>query len=175
MKVAFGCLLCETAANECLGVFCNLALPVISTRTRTIFEMMVSIHISHNNFSGDYLANELESSMTVHTNPKILLYSNGRPQWSCYESKSNGKLFTVVEKQQLLFTSFNIMQIHLKHWGIACFYHKILQFIQFCINFITSGMAFISNNESMDLIFHFNPTHTGFFLHLIFLHQLPHF
>ncbi|MFS7909633.1 hypothetical protein Hanom_Chr02g00096891 [Helianthus anomalus] len=49
-------------------------LPIIPTRTHTIFKMMVPINISKHNLPLANLRYKLNRNMTILTNPKILRY-----------------------------------------------------------------------------------------------------
>lgn len=53
-------------------VFCTIVLPIIPTRTLSIFEMMETVGIPDNDFSCFHFGNELDSTVAVTTCSKVL-------------------------------------------------------------------------------------------------------
>lgn len=67
----------------------NAALPVITTRTFTVFEVMETFVVSHDQLPTNDLGHDLDEVVTVPTHTEILDDCERLPRWGAYDTISN--------------------------------------------------------------------------------------
>ncbi len=156
-----------------------LALPIVHTRTNTIFKVM-KIGIPHHDYSSNYVWNELCGSVKIFANLQIFSYSKRSTRGCVYEPKCNSQFVAMVTQMKYLFYFFHIIQNRFCTRHIHCIMHEPWQSLQLWMNSNYLGMVLILYYKCMDLIIHFNPGATwlvlcNFFLSLPFniLKELP--
>lgn len=96
--------------NPILSVRHTRGSPILIAGATTIFKMMETILISHDNLPVVNLRNQLHKAMTIATNPQVLHYMNRCTLVYVYKSKRNGHLLTVEVKQALFSFIFNVQK-----------------------------------------------------------------
>jgi len=101
-------------------------------------------------FSSHDLRNNLQCSMTITTNTKILKYFNGRTSRTGKETFSNSKSLTVGKESIFFLFVVCVMQRISRLYNIASFFHLHSQTSKQSINLIILWIGRISSSKFMD-------------------------
>ena len=148
--------------------------PIVITRTRSMFEVMKTVCISHDNFSYCNLRDELGGSVAVSTYSKVFNNSDSCSRRCVNKAKSNGQLLTMKGKIILLLFLLYIMQHKVCVRDIPSSFHLPFQPPQTLMDLPDLWVEFISNKKFMHHVLDLDPAASFVLFYSPDFHQAYH-